>query len=69
MWYKCACYGLSASEATDWAQRWTACGLYGYQAPDVPLLDRIKHAPRRKPDAQIEGQIGMDDIITQEARP
>ena len=25
--YKCMAYGVSASAATDWTKRWTACGL------------------------------------------
>jgi hypothetical protein len=27
--YKCMAYGVSASAATDWTKRWTACGLCG----------------------------------------
>lgn len=26
---KCTVYGLTHSEATDWAGRWLACGMFG----------------------------------------
>ena len=26
---KCKVYGKTSSEATDWAKKWAACGLYG----------------------------------------
>lgn len=47
MLYKCMAYGVSASAATDWAKRWTACGLYGKPLPadHVPL---IKHITKTK---------------------
>lgn len=58
--YKCAAYGESHSEATDWARSWPACGLHGLPVDKdrTPLLERLKHAKR--PDNEpIEGQISM----------
>jgi hypothetical protein len=50
-------YGVSASAATDWAKRWTACGLYGKTlAIDcVPLMKRLKSA--RRQEEPLDGQI------------
>lgn len=57
--YKCMAYGVSASEATDWAKRWTACGLYGKTlAIDcVPLIKRITSTKRQ--EKPLDGQIGF----------
>lgn len=57
--YKCIAYGVSASEATDWAKRWTACGLYGkpLAIDHVPLMKRLK--PARRQEEPIDGQIGF----------
>lgn len=59
-WYKCLAYGNSASEATDWARSWPACGLYGQPVDKghVPLLERLKRA-KRPDNKPIEGQISM----------
>lgn len=59
-YYKCAAYGESSAESTDWAKKWEACGLVRGTLPDVSLLTRLKHMARSKPtDAPIEGQINM----------
>lgn len=59
-YYKCYCYGDSASAATDWAKSWPACGLWGkaIQKGHVALIERLKHAKR--PDNEpVDGQISM----------
>lgn len=59
MLYKCMAYGVSASAATDWAKRWTACGLYGKTlAIDcVPLIRRLTNTKRQ--EKPIDGQMGF----------
>ena len=59
MLYKCMAYGVSASAATDWAKRWTACGLYGKTlAIDcVPLIKRLTSTKQQ--EKPIDGQIGF----------
>ena len=59
-WCKCKAYGISASEATDWAKKWPACGLYrcGVYIGHVPLLERLKRA-KRPDNKPIEGHISM----------
>lgn len=53
-------YGISCSEATDWAKSWPACGLYrcGVYVGHIPLLKRLKRA-KRPDNKPIEGQISM----------
>lgn len=55
--YKCAAYGISSSAATDWAMRWTACGLYGKPIAEghVPLIKRLK--PAKQQEKPLEGQV------------
>jgi hypothetical protein len=57
--YKCAAYGVSFSAATDWAKRWTACGLYGkpIAADHVPLIKRLPRAKRQ--EKPLDGQMGF----------
>lgn len=57
---KCAVYGISASEATDWAKRWPACGMFGreYKGGSVVKLVRYGQSPR-EPEEPLEGQISM----------
>jgi len=55
--YKCMAYGASASAATDWAKRWTACGLHGktLAIDHVPLMKRLK--PARRQEEPLDGQM------------
>lgn len=55
--HKCKAYGDSCSSATDWAKRWTACGLYGKPLPadHVPLMKRLPRAKRQ--EKPLDGQM------------
>lgn len=61
---KCAVYGISASEATDWAKRWEACGMFCKEyhgGPIVRLVGRGAGGKRvKEPEQPIDGQIGME---------
>lgn len=56
---KCRIYGVSASEATDWCLKYTACGLYNkdYKG-DVPIV-RLNSSD--KTEEQIPGQMSLFD--------
>lgn len=58
-YYKCRVYGSSASEATDWAKRWEACGCYNKDWSGGKIKELVKHAPRKEPRSEIEGQISL----------
>lgn len=54
---KCDVYGHSASESTDWALSWEACGLYNKDwHGDVPIV-RLQRGERK--EEQIPGQMSM----------
>jgi len=60
-WYKCECYGLSASTATDWRLKWAACGLIDvaeYKGrPIVKQLKALNYKPKEA--VEIEGQMSL----------
>ena len=59
-WYKCKAYGISNSEATDWAKSNVACGRFNIpfdEEKEVPLLEKIKHSHSAMVDFPIDGQI------------
>ncbi len=62
-YYKCAAYGNSNSEATDWAKSWPACGLRSKSIQGItPMIKRLQCAKR--PDNEpIEGQISIFDEV------
>lgn len=64
VYHKCRLYGIRCSEATDWRVRWPACGMFDREpeAGFVPVVDRLKHIPRRKTEPPIDGQTTMEGI-------
>ncbi len=61
-YFKCAAYGDSASEATDWRKTWVGCGLHNRPLPSNyrPLIDVLKHSTRKRQDVPIDGQIKLE---------
>jgi hypothetical protein len=55
--YKCECYGITSSEATDWGPRWFACGLLNEEYNGIPVM-KLKHNGK-KLDEPIEGQVSL----------
>lgn len=64
-YFKCAAYGDSASEATDWRANWIGCGLYNKPLPNGyrPLIEMLKREPRKQQDVPIDGQIRLEGIL------
>lgn len=59
-YYKCAAYGKSNSEATDWRKKWTACGLIDGDINGItPMLEILKQERRKEPEQPLKGQIDM----------
>lgn len=60
---KCKVYGMTHSEASDWARRWLACGLFNKPWGDKPIM-RLVHPSRKDKEAMqntpVEGQISME---------
>lgn len=59
--YKCRAYGITHSIATDWAQRWIACGMK--DKPTNGLNPVYRNKPKKIIDDQIEGQMNIEDFL------
>ena len=59
-YYKCRCYGNTASSASDWRLKYTACGLFNKEYNGNPVIKMVERG-RRKEDVQIEGQVSLFD--------
>ena len=63
-WYKCQAYGVSSSEATDWARSNIACGLFGVDFTAMrrtPLINKLKRTKNTIESGPIEGQISWGE--------
>ena len=61
-WYKCVAYGDSHGASTDWAGRYTACGLFDIPFENLKTRTMIQmpmHAPRAEMEIA-DGQIKME---------
>lgn len=60
---KCEAYGITHSEATDWAGKYLACGLYNKPWAEMrgqrTMIEMHEHAPRAGQEPPLEGQVGM----------
>lgn len=60
---KCKVYGMTHSEATDWAKRWLACGLFNKPWGDKTVMRLVHPSRKDKEEMQntpLEGQISME---------
>ena len=59
---KCKVYGLTHSEASDWAGRWQACGMFNRTWDKQPVIREV--VPERKQkeadNTPLEGQISLE---------
>lgn len=55
---KCVVYGVSSSVATDWAKRWTACGMFNqeYTGTEIKRIVR-RGSGEKEPEEPMEGQM------------
>lgn len=56
---KCTVYGLTHSEASDWAKRWQACGMFNREWYGRVIIEMVRRGRPRTPVDQIEGQTSM----------
>jgi len=59
---KCRVYGLTHSEASDWAKRWTACGKFNSEYAGMPIIELVRPNRTDLPvrDDPREGQLSMN---------
>lgn len=55
-YYKCTVYGDTASDATDWAKSWPACGLMNQPYTGRRIMELVR-SERKPPEPPMEGQI------------
>ena len=59
---KCKVYGLTHSEASDWAGRWQACGMFNREWDKQPVIREV--VPERKQkeadNTPMDGQISLE---------
>ena len=59
---KCRVYGMTHSEASDWAGRWYACGMFNKPWDKQPVMREV--VPNRKQrgtdNTPMDGQIRME---------
>lgn len=61
---KCKAYGLTHSEASDWAKSWEACGLFGKAYSGGPVIEVAKRRAYHKSDTEeIEGQVSIAEML------
>ena len=56
---KCDVYGLTHSEATDWAGKYAACGQFNKPYKGGPIIELLKYGPRRQNNSPVDGQMDM----------
>ena len=54
---KCTIYGVTHSEASDWAKRWYACGLFNGTYTGRPIIELVK--PGNDGGEPLENQISF----------
>ena len=60
--YKCECYGISGSVATDWKKSYVACKNFNKAKPKEPVSGMgVTRAKRNK---IVDGQLNIMDFIT-----
>lgn len=57
--FKCECYGVTSSEASDWRKSYRSCGLFNQPYDWIPYIEYLKHSPRKKKDLHYEGQMSL----------
>ena len=59
---KCRVYGMTHSEASDWAGRWQACGMFNKMWEKQPVMREV--IPERKQketdNTPLEGQMSLE---------
>lgn len=56
---KCEVYGLTHSEASDWAKRWAACGQKNKETAHQNVI-RLVRNEAKEPSGPLDGQIGLE---------
>lgn len=63
-YYKCALYGVSAAESTDWRLSYLSCGMINQPLPELftPMIDVLKREPKKAAAKPLDGQMRLPGI-------
>lgn len=60
---KCMVYGDSNSEASDWAKKWEACGMFNKEYSGGPVMALVRPGRADKgPIQPLDGQMEMEGM-------
>lgn len=54
---KCVVYGDTRSEASDWAKKYEACGMFNQEYNGRLIIELVKHNSCAVPEPLLDGQI------------
>lgn len=60
---KCKVYGDTRSQASDWVQRYQACGMFNKPWKDKPIIRLVRPSRKEREEqasAPIEGQLNIE---------
>ena len=58
---KCRVYGMTHSEASDWAGRWQACGMFNRTWDKQPVMrEVVPDRKQKEAEEPLDGQIRME---------
>ncbi len=60
---KCKVYGDTPSQASDWTQRWQACGMFNKLWTRGPVIKLVRPERTKKEESQripLEGQLKLE---------
>ena len=60
---KCKVYGLTHSEASDWAQKYEACGMFNKDYSGGRIIECVKRGGFRvRQETPIDGQLTFEGV-------
>lgn len=60
---KCKIYGDTPSQASDWTQKWEACGMFNKSWDNKPIIRLVRPSRKEREEqenAPIEGQLSIE---------
>ena len=60
---KCKVYGETSSEASDWVQKYQACGMFNKHWDKGPIIQLVRPVRTKRQDIQsipLDGQISLE---------
>ena len=59
---KCEVYGMTHSEASDWRQKWTACGQFNKEYTGRCVMETISRRKEPEKPVELDGQTSLFNV-------